>query len=58
MDVALDVDPLVVRQAVHLVNEHLELDVGVDLVRLHHGLLQLVQRVRVPVLPGEDRCRQ
>ena len=42
VDVALDVDPLVVRQAVHLVDEHLELDVGVHLVGLHHGLLQFV----------------
>ena len=42
VDVSLDVYPLVIRQAVHLVNEDLELDVGVHLVGLDHRLLQLV----------------
>ena len=54
VDVALDVDPLVVRQSVHLMDEHLELDVGVHLVRLDHRLLELVQRVRVTVLSEEE----
>ena len=49
-DVSLHLDLVVVRQTVDLVNEHLELDVRVDLVCFDHGEVQHGQRVRVIVL--------
>ena len=50
VDVALRLDLLVVGEAVHLVDEHLELDVRVDLVGARHGHVQPHQRLHVVVL--------
>jgi len=50
VDVSLGLDLVVVGEAVHLVDEHLEVDVGVDEVRARHRGVQTHQRLHVVVL--------
>ena len=54
VDVALDLELVVVGDAVHLVNEHLEDDVLVQFVDALDHVQQRVQRVRVVVLGVDD----
>ena len=49
-DVPLLLDLVVVGQAVHLVYEHLEVDVRVDLVCPGHSQVQSAQRLHIVVL--------
>lgn len=44
----------VVGHAVHLMDEHLELDARVHFVRLRHRLVQLAERLKVIVLSIDD----
>jgi len=50
VDVPLGLDLVVVRQAVHLVDEHLEVDVRVDLVGPGHRQVKPAQRLDVVIL--------
>lgn len=46
---------VVVRQTVDLMNEHLKLDVRIDLVRFDYGKVQHDQRVRIVVLSVDHK---